>query len=538
MSRTLSTSPQNGLFREYLKINGKEKPEIIETVAEIDNICTFIAKRYQGADRNNAFEILQKLVVEAHTLEQFLIVIRLPLRVLGENTEHACGLFYNFFADTKSIEESFAAYMVGRYRLGYPYLALYWAAILFERIITNKLKLQDTSWFRKHFDPDRENTLKYKIEKLTEETLKNDSIYLRTDDVFQKFIFKTMGGDLILVDILPGPEDHEELARMNLSHVERVRMRLTNFRILRNRIMHELNPDMKEEMPNNHLEFITYVWLELLPKSFEQQCEKYPDVPPQRMINSLFNTSADYMIRAVDETTKKEEIAAYYAAIRYDDFENLYTLRDRLLPLRERLNIWLNKHTDLLTDILTPIDTTSAYIWMPMVSRERKIGKIAGIYNAAVSILATPLDFRVYLDFGGYAQTDRFTYYQFLESDEYRRFIESESFTGKKEMTVFDIDWYCFISSQPVPLPQWNRDRRTLIESAKHKLIDAELPITWNRMLHGYILEKSKLDEDGITFEWIAERLKWIIQFYQTYKDFKPSMTFENYQSSRKDKSQ
>lgn len=73
-----------------------------------------------------------------------------------------------------------------------------------------------------------------------------------------------------------------------------------------------------------------------------------------------------------------------------------------------------------------------------------------------------------------------------------------------------------------------------LIESAKHKLIDADIPITWNRMLHGYIIDKDSLDEDGISLERIEQRLKWIIQFYQAYIAFKPLLTFEAYKNNKK----
>jgi hypothetical protein len=288
--------------------------------------------------------------------------------------------------------------------------------------------------------------------------------------------------------------------------------------------MHELNPELKEEMENNHLEFITYVWLELLPKSFDEQHEKYPDSLPQLTISTLLNTEADYMIRAVDETTKKEATdltAGDYVAIQVDDFECLYTLRDKLLPLRGQFNFWLEENkTNLLTDILTPIDTTSAYIWMPMVSRERKIGKQAGVYNAAVSILATPLDFRVYMDFGGYAKPDRSSYYEFLKSSAYQKFMES--FAGKEEMKVFDIDWFCFFAGTPLPQSQWANKSTGEIAAAKKKLDDPALsiPITWNRMLHGYIMNKNSISKCGITFEWIEQRLRWVIQFYQEYKIF------------------
>ncbi|MDK9719366.1 MAG: hypothetical protein OEL57_15905, partial [Trichlorobacter sp.] len=518
MARTLSVSSQNKLFAEYLSINGTNKDRVSALVTEVNGVCNFIEERYSGANCRNAFDILQKLAVESHTLEQFLNVIKPTLQGKGNGARQAVELFYNFFADTKSIEESFASYMVGRYRLGYPYLALYWAAVLFERIITQKWRFQDTEWFNKKFDPDWECSLNEKILQLTDETLKKDCVYEKKD-IFKSYIFRNSDGSLQTINM---SDEHDAQRLFD------TRMRLTNFRILRNRIMHELNPELQEEMTNNHLEFITYVWLELMPKSFEEQRKKYPAKEPVETINTLFNTSADYMIRAVDETTKKDVVADSYSAIKYADFEDMYALRDKLLPLRECLNGWLSENSsDLLTDILTPIDTTSAYIWMPMVPREKKLGKKSGVYNAAVSILVTPVDFRVYLDFGGYAQNDRFRYYLFLESPEYKKLMES--FAGKKEMQVFDIDWYCFFADSPVPLAQWNRDRGILVESAKKKLIGAELPITWNRMLHGYILKKIALDEEGISFEWIEQHLKWIIQFYQAYQAFKPAITFEQY---------
>lgn len=529
MSGKLSSSPQEKLFSEFLSINGKEKREIKESITEVDKVCDFIVGHYSGAHRNNAFEILQKLAVEAHSFVHFKQSIRPALNnAVGSEAQSArlkaTELFFNFFANTKSIEESFASYMVGRYRLGYPYLALYWAAVLFEQIITNKWRLQNKRWYSKSFDPDQEIKLNTKIAQLTDDTLRKDSVFLKTD-IFQKYIFKYPDGSFD-----PPMEMSDQLDEQRIFDT---RMRLTNFRILRNRIMHELNPEMKEEMSNNHLEFITYVWLELLPKSFEKQREKYPDTPPRETITTIFNTSADYMIRAVDETTKIEVIVDHYTAIQYSDFENLYKLRDILLPLRERLDSWLNEHSiDLLTDILTPIDTTSAYIWMPMVSRKKKLGKQNGVYNAAVSILVTPLDFRIYLDFGGYAQADRFSYYQFLESPEYRAFMGS--FEGKEEMQVFDIDWYCFLTNPPVPLTVWNCERSAVIEPAKNKLIGAEIPITWNRMLHGYTIGKKALPAAGIEFDWIEQRLKWIIEFYQAYKAFQPPMTFETYKETIK----
>lgn len=522
MSGRLSSSPQKQLFIEYLAVNGREH-HATRLIHGIDSICDFIAGRYSGADRSNAFDRLQRFAVDAHTREQFLELIEPALRNFGNNERSACELFF-CFADTKSIEESFASYMVGRYRLGYPYLALYWAAILFERIISKKWRSQDKEWYRKTFDPNREITLKEKIERLKDATLQKDSIYLNTD-IFQDYIFKNPGGKTETVMMSP---------HLDEQRLRDTRMRLTNFRILRNGIMHDLSRDTTEEKTNNHLEFVTYVWLELIPKSFDQQLAKNDGLPPREKIFSLYETTADYMIRAVDETTKKEPETTSLSAIRSEDFENLYRLRDRLLPLRQHLQAWLDDNrTGLTTDIITPIDTTSAYIWMPLVARDKKVGKKAGIYNGAVSILATPLDFRVYLDFGGYAQPDRFAYYQFLESDDYLRFLEvSRDMDG---MIVFDIDWFSFICDR-IPVDKWHTERAARIEAAKRKLLTAQLPITWNRMLHGYIFEKAQLPDEGIDFPQIEKYLARIIEFYQVFTGFNAPLDFDEYRKQRERK--
>lgn len=114
------------------------------------------------------------------------------------------------------------------------------------------------------------------------------------------------------------------------------------------------------------------------------------------------------MVRAIEEVEAihRDNKAGHdllKARIFSHDFDNLFDLRRKLVPLKNYLSTWLPEHAPFLkTDILTTIDTTSSYIWMPLVPCQvPKIEKRTGVYDCSVSLLATPLDLRIYMDFGG-----------------------------------------------------------------------------------------------------------------------------------------
>ncbi|MEI6206747.1 MAG: hypothetical protein WCP20_08195 [Desulfuromonadales bacterium] len=534
MSGTLSSSPRKNDFDNYLRLNNKL--EKIESFREsIDNLCLEISKqKFRGTPENQAFDQLCKIALELHSKEQFFEFFssrtfskHYKENKKGDNLKEAYKALFEFLY-IRTTEESFASYMVGRYRLGYEYLARYWAAILFEQIIERKARLLDgDAWLnkRKGFQitcsrcdkplldkklSGEDPTLDHNINLLSKDTLNNDSIYKFRKDIFTHYYDKNT---------------QNNMEKYPLIEVEHVRKRLLNFKKLRNEIMHDVI--QKESMPGSSQDLIYYVWSELLPELFQHYRDKQKEKGASSIIESISEAEADYLVRAVDETTKKEKKEQKFEEIKRHCFEDLYEMRKALLSLRSLLNKWeLLNSVGLTTDILTTIDTASAYIWMPLVPRDMKVAKSQGIYNCAVSILVTPLDFRVYMDFGGYADEERFAYYQFLESEDYYNIMET--FNGKEEMEAFDIDWFSFITRRSKLESPGAVDVKNIV-SAKRKLSVADTPITWNRMLHGYILTKDNVPKDGITLEWITERLGWIIQFYQKFKEFKQPMTLEDY---------
>jgi hypothetical protein len=461
----------------------------------------------------------------------------------------------------------FASYTVGRYCLGYEYLALYWASGLFETIINRKFRkiLTDNNrangliakmqeqlvvfqqrnqrnrvfQFNSYISSVREIILAGtanksdqilifvkdnislfdKINLLDDAALETDSIYVYKTDIFKQYIIKN--------------DDYRSIIT-----TDDIKKRLHNFRFLRNRIVHDGPVSIPDEKPNNKDEFIYYIWSELDPNNFKSVFDNWKKTKTKTktktMIQTLFKTTADYMVRAVDEDII-ENIGSDFSEIKLSDFEDMFNLRDKMGPLKNVINDWLlQEKIPLMTDILTTIDTTSAYIWMPLVSDVfRGQDNRKGIFNCSVSILATPLDFRIYMDFGGYAKRERFKYYQFLESDEYRKFMKR--FAGKSEMQVFDIDWFSSIVEKK-QLKKWLKESGQLdddpICAAKLKLRFAQEPITWNRMLHGYIFEKKSLGEKKINFALISQYLSRIIELHNAYQQFIPLISYEYYLKS------
>ena len=148
------------------------------------------------------------------------------------------------------------------------------------------------------------------------------------------------------------------------------------------------------------------------------------------------------------------------------------------------------------------------------------MGKIRlGIRGASVSILATPLDFRIYLEFGGWAKEYRKAYYRFLTSTEYDDF---HSIIGwKPDMMVFDVDWYSARFNER-PCASWLDEREHSIEEAMEKLNkNSDRPVTWNRMLHGYLIPRDSLKGNlAIDMELIGPKLADIISLYESFVTF------------------
>ena len=397
--------------------------------------------------------------------------------------------------------------MVGHYRLGSEKIALYLAATIFESFVNSKLRLK--GWDEGKIERVGLDT---KIDELEKADLGTDSLFTY-QDIFQKY------------------HDYGQVKIFSRSVIERenqVEKRLHNFRQLRNKVIHNQKVPLFAVQSNVIEDWIIYLWSELAHDSFEKAYGKRKG--RESVIDTLPEHTADYMIRAIDEVEflKKDRARGHAAGktvITPKDFDNLFELRGKLVFLKNYLSDWLPEEADFLqTDILTTIDTTSAYIWMPLVSQKLADDSRHGVYDCSVSILATPLDLRVYMDFGGFTRDQRKAYYDFLDgSPEYETLIED--LKGKPGLEVFDIDWYSAISNRS-NLSDWLDQREQALAGARDKIKGTakpeNSPITWNRCLHGYVISKYDLAEGGvIDFAMIEPKLRDIIALYQAFNTYK-----------------
>lgn len=415
-------------------------------------------------------------------------------------------------------EKLLTKYMVGRYRLGQEKVALYIACVLFESIVNRKLGWKD--------DALDQETLFNKITRLKPESLK-DSLFLKTD-VFTTYIAKING------ILTPCTFSDDEVMRLT-----QIKSRLDNFRWLRNQVMHGKIDQIPDEGDNKKEDLVNYIWCELDPDSFN---DAYPRMKPgQRIIDSLFEHTADYMVRAIDEIEAKDRdkelgYPSTGPRIYRKDFDNLFELRRKLAHLKNYLDEWLPRNAEYLhTDVLTTIDTTSGYIWMPLVSKKKE-SRQSGVYGCSVSILATPLDLRIYMDFGGRAVQERKIFFDFLsESGEYKAL--ADNFKRNNGLEVFDIDWYSSILGR-YQFIKWLEIKENAISEARSKLAEYENskdPITWNRLLHGFIFSKTDLPDQGyVDFPMLEPQLRDIIQLFEIYSRYKTEVEREERKNAKR----
>lgn len=301
------------------------------------------------------------------------------------------------------------------------------------------------------------------------------------------------------------------ISRVCQEYEEYESTQLHNIRInVRNKIIHE--NEINEINEENILPMVKFVW-----KVFD--IDSYT-VAENGDVSKIDILSADYSVVAMREILNKniQDLLASeheFSGFLNKEFENLLVLRKKMIALGSKIkNEILKVHykNELYIDLISKVDTTSAYVWMPM-SLHKEEGTKLNV--ASVSLLATPLDFRIYLDIGGGAYQVRKDYYEFLTSEYFQNFWKQE---GIEETQLFDNDWYCFIVNKKELLPLTSEEISKFAESAKAKLeeYDETSIITWNRMLCGYIIERGE-----IPFVEIREKLNTIIKLYYCFEQYR-----------------
>lgn len=283
-------------------------------------------------------------------------------------------------------------------------------------------------------------------------------------------------------------------------------------RNVRNKIIHEI--DINEIDRKKIKPMILFIWKTFDRIAFNQYIG---------CIDKIDFLTADYAVVGMRELLNEnlqDELAegCSFNGFKLEDFQELYKLREKIFSLGSRIkNEILKVHfkNELYIDVISKVDTTSAYVWMSMnLYNEERVR----IDSASASILATPLDLRIYFDIGGGGYQVRQDYYKFLKSDYFLNFKDNIDKDDLKDIELFDNNWYCFIVDK-VKLRELNKgDIIKKAEKAEKKLeaYDKNSKITWNRALVGYIIKRGE-----ISFEEIQSKLEIIIKLYYCFEKYR-----------------
>lgn len=380
----------------------------------------------------------------------------------------------------KFTNKEYAEYMLANYVLGSRDTALFIAMSLFEKYFHEQLQ----KWKHRAYLSRKENLLWQLIdwysENLTHDPLKDSSKTI-TEELKK---FKQLRNDFT-----HGFDDNQMIAR-------------------------------EKEIEN----FILYVYFAYHP------AEKYDESITKRS-NKDYLLLQDYKVKELTERmmerlerSKYQEDSMYvktFTGFEEADFENLFELRKKMVFLSRTLEKFF-KSFSIKRTIISPIDTTSAYIWMPFIienapqepndyETERK-----NLIESSLSILATPMDFRIYLDFGGGDYNNRLQYQWFLLSQEFKEYCATYS-SMHQGISLFDTKWYSFITNH-CSLQDIIQDELLFCEKVNSALSFLEKSrekknvITKNYNLVGYILPASNLSQKDIGV-YFAKTLHLYIEF-------------------------
>jgi hypothetical protein len=280
------------------------------------------------------------------------------------------------------------------------------------------------------------------------------------------------------------------------------------------------------------MDLMLYVASENCPKLFKETLQKIPSRDTAGLRKVLDGTSADYLVRSVDEIMIKrfdraEGINRKSWKIEDDDFSNLFRLRKKLVPLKNTLDKWLEgNYPKLSTTILTTIDTASAYVWLPIVHRDNCPKNVdrPNLESVAAAIIVTPLDLRIYIDFGGQCFRDRKEYFKFIRNSdgEFKSFLAGLDGTEKENFLVFDVEWFSFIRETRTAesiLNDWSAWEKK-VKEVDNELdsLGNDLIITTNRLLSGFVFDRDWIKVNAPLKEaFFLERLGQIIELYYSF---------------------
>lgn len=398
-------------------------------------------------------------------------------------------------------EKEYAEFMFANRYLGYSDVALFIAAVLFEKHIMSKIKAYKKEYLANN--PEIEHfSLHNAINLYMEKGIWRSDI-LHTNVRLEK---RKVRDELLLYKRLRNEIAHEDS------------------QVFHNKSIYRLKKTAKDPSEDIDIDdFFRYVYISITGDIVNRNCFK-------KNVNKTI--LQDYKIKEINERMLskidfelKTDSGTYqnFTGFISQDFDNLFKLRDKMVVLQKYITNNL-EDIGLEPTILSPIDTTSAYIWMPFVDKEfiKSSNDIIetkrhNLVMGSAAILATPLDFRIYIDFGGGDIDFRSTYQEFIQTKSFKEYAKNHFTTIEPPLKIFETRWYSAIVDEKNLLDFMDKNSYAQqIENAQIFLKNAKAQnniITSGRNLIGFILPSS----EEISKEFILERFKDITHLYYEY---------------------
>ena len=320
----------------------------------------------------------------------------------------------------KFTDKEYAEYMLANFVLGYIDTAIFICANLFDK------------YFQTVTSPKDINRIKSQKKRNHLDLWVYIDLYINSDKIRQDVLYDQIDVSYDQIDVLKN--------------------KLNSFRELRNDFIHGMDDNQIIQRKEQIGEFILYVYY-----SFHKDIDYDSTIIyDESMRNILIQ---DYKIKEITERMiarmEKEKLTLQshsvktFKGINKSDFNNLFELRKKLRYLQRSIEKDMLK-VGLEATILSPIDTTSAYIWMPFTDKDftdnvnQFSTKRNNLIIGSTSILATPVDFRIYIDFGGGDYEYRLAFQNFLQSNQFRTYIQQFK-NYEPALKIFDVKWYSFI---------------------------------------------------------------------------------------------
>jgi len=178
--------------------------------------------------------------------------------------------------------------------------------------------------------------------------------------------------------------------------------------------------------------------------------------------------------------------------------------------------LFLTAYRNLEVDVVGKIDSSSAYAWMVInLIRPGQGLLIDHVHYAFASVLATPLELRIFIDFGSEAYMSRGDWYSFVETDVFRNFVLKHN-----GLQIFDTEWYSFVTGRQEAVEVISGvDFTGRIEEAKRLLSEYQEQrkvIPWGRLLPGFIIGRGR-----ISYDEISRNLEKIVRLYYKFEKYR-----------------